>query len=227
MVSAGRLADTECVIPRIDVSRIEMSEIGRGIAPVPSRIRRALIRLMLIAPVALAAFLGFAYWRFARSHARHLEWYRDIEDHIIMLAANRPDGIAPGQWAYCLSWTWQLHSNCGDYAYFDHAERARFLAEFDHRLAGRVDFGTIDWIWDVYVEHSTCGRDYSRSHRPTKPQNLRDASTGRQGDDDLREWLDRLKMLQARKADAISRGSRAAPQKAERTMVDDEVASRI
>jgi hypothetical protein len=168
-------------------------------------------RLMRVAPVVLAAFLGFSYWRFQRSHERHDQWCRDIEDHIVMLADKRPEGVTAGQWAHCLSWTSQLHGNCGGYAYFDHSNRTEFLAEFDRRLAGPVDLGTIDWIWDEYVAHSTCGRDYARNHRPTDPERLRDASADNLGDDHLREWLDRLSRLPPRKIGTTPKAARAAP----------------
>jgi hypothetical protein len=77
-------------------------------------------------------------------------------------------------------------------------ERARFLAEFDRRLKGKVNLGTIDWIWDEYVQHSTGGRNYSRNYRPTDPDHLREFSTGNYGSFDLAEWLERLRPLKVR-----------------------------
>jgi hypothetical protein len=156
---------------------------------------RFTVILMRAAPLFLAAFLGFAYWRFVHSHEQHEQWSRDIQDHIVMLADKCPDGLSAGQWAHCLSWTWQLHANCGSYDFFDHRERARFLAEFDGRLKGTVDLGTIDWIWDQYVAHSQCGRAYSQNHRPTNPDRLREISADTPGNDQLQEWLDRSRRL--------------------------------
>ena len=72
-------------------------------------------------------------------------------------------------------------------------------------LAGAVDLGTVDWIWDEYVEHSTCGRNYSRDHRPTDPANFPDFVADPAGDDALREWLDRLSRLRAARVDAMPR----------------------
>ncbi len=161
---------------------------------------RFTVRMRRIAVVALGTFVGLSFWTFVLRHEQHDEWYRKIEDHIVMLADKRPEGVSTSQWAYCLSWTWQLHSNCGGYSYFDHSERAGLLAEFDRRLRGMVDLGTIDWIWDEYVEHSTCGRVYSRNHRPTDPDQFPDFSLGKPGDDDLREWLDRLSRLPTKRS---------------------------
>jgi hypothetical protein len=153
----------------------------------------------MIGVAALGALLGLSFWLVIwRPHQQHLEWYRDIEEHIIRLADRRPEGVSPSRWAYCLSWTWQLHTNCGGYEYFDRSERTGFLAEFDRRLTGTVDLGTIDWIWDEYVEHSTCGRGYSRKYRPTDPGHLRDFLAGKLGHYDLQEWLDRMSHLPTR-----------------------------
>lgn len=138
----------------------------------------------------------FCFWFFlVRPHQQHAEWYRDIEDHIVMPADKRPDGVSPSQWAYALHTTWNLHGNYGGYSYFDHNERGRFLAEFVRRLKGKVDLGTIDWIWDEYVQHSTGGRHYSRNYRPTDPDHLRAFSTGNYGSFDPPKWLERLRSL--------------------------------
>jgi hypothetical protein len=162
---------------------------------------RFAVQMTKIAVVGLGTLVVFSFWMFVlRPREQHSEWYHDIEDHIVMLADKRPDGVSPSQWAYCLSWTWQLHSNCGGYEYFDHSERARFLAEFDRRITETVNLGTIDWIWDEYVEHSRGGRHYSRRYRPSDPDHLRDFLAGKQGDFDLRWCLDRLGRLPTRGA---------------------------
>ncbi len=162
-------------------------------------------RMKMLAVVDLGTPVGFSFWTFVLRHEQHNKWYRKIEDHIIMLAEKRPASVRASQWAYCLSWTWQLHSNCGGYSNFNHSERARFLTEFDRRLTGTVDLGTIDWIWDEYVEHSTCGRVYSRNHRPTDPDQLPDFSLGKPGDDELRDWLDRLSIPSTNRVGTIPR----------------------
>jgi hypothetical protein len=155
-------------------------------------------KIMDAAAVLFAALL-FCFWFFlARPHQQHAEWYRNIEDHITMLADKRPEGVSPSQWAYTIHMTWNLHGNYGGFSYFDHNERARFLMEFDRRLKGRVDLGTIDWIWDEYVKHSTGGRHYSSNYRPTDPDHLREFSKGNYGSFELQEWLERLERLRVR-----------------------------
>ena len=65
----------------------------------------------------------------------------------------------------------------------------------DRRLTGTVDLGTIDWIWDEYIKHSTGGRHYSQGYRPTDPDHVRQFFEGYERSYDLQEWLDRLRRL--------------------------------
>jgi hypothetical protein len=73
------------------------------------------------------------------------------------------------------------------------------LEEFDRRLRGRVDLGTIDCIWDEYVEHTSGGRRYSKEYRPTVPENIRKWFTEQKEIYDLQRWLDRLSRLPGRR----------------------------
>jgi hypothetical protein len=136
----------------------------------------------LIAFVVLFAYLWVV-------HRRHAEWYQGVEARILRLAEERPEGIDPDEWAFCTFWTWQLHTNWGPYESFHPAARDRFLAEFDRRLDGPVDFSTVDWIRDQYVEHSRGGRHYSEDFRPTDPDRLRRLAEGRYGQMDRRWWV--------------------------------------
>ncbi len=145
----------------------------------------------LIPATAALAFAGFIVYTIV-VHDHHSRWYREIDYRILRLAEKRPENVSPDRWAFCIHWTWQLHGNYGAYETFDRAERSRFLEEFDRRLNGRVDLGTIDWIWDQYVEHSTGGRRYSRNYRPTDPERLCEISEDTKGPSDLPWWLDRL-----------------------------------
>jgi hypothetical protein len=160
---------------------------------------RFTVQNMMDAAALVFAVLLLCFWLFlVRPHQLHAEWYRDIEDHIVMLADKRPDGVSPSQWAYTIHMTWNLHCNYGGYSYFDHNERARFLADFDRRLKVKVDLSTIDWIWDEYVKHSTGGRHYSRNYRPTDPNHLQEFAAGNYGSFDLPGWLERLNHLRIR-----------------------------
>src|SRR5581483_12123880 len=109
---------------------------------------------------------------------------------ILRLAAHRPEGVSPSEWAYYVHWTWNLHSNWGGYLSFDSKERDGFLAEFDRRLNEGIDVGSINWIWDQYVEHSTGGRHYSRNYRPTDAHVKCNYYEGQEGGYKLQWWLD-------------------------------------
>jgi hypothetical protein len=154
----------------------------------------------VIAFATITALFGLSFWVFViYPRQQHLEWYRGVEDHILMLADRRPEGMAPSQWAYCLHWTWNLHTNYGGYEDWAKSDRGRFLEEFDRRLRGRVDLGTIDWIWDEYVEHTSGGRWYSKDYRPTIPENIRKWFTEQKESYDLQWWLGRQSRLPGRR----------------------------
>jgi hypothetical protein len=157
----------------------------------PTRFRLT-VRRMIVAAIILATSSMLAIvCRSLYQHREHLAWYHRIEERIVRLAKKRPQEVSPNQWAYDIHWTWNLHCNCGTPDQFDGNERERFLAEFDRRLEGRVDLGTIDWIWDEFSEHSRCGGWYSRNFRPTDPAHLRAWFTGQEAGYDLQYWIDR------------------------------------
>jgi hypothetical protein len=152
---------------------------------------RITIRRKLVVAMVVASCLPLAIFAlYLDQHRRHLAWYRLIEGRIARLAGERPEDLSPNRWAYCLHWTWNLHCNCGTFDQFDEDETRRFLEEFDRRLAGRVDLGTIDWIWDEYAEHSRCGRWYSTNFRPTDPDHVRGWFIGQERDYRLQYWID-------------------------------------
>lgn len=115
------------------------------------------------------------------------QWYKDVEYRILRLAEKPPADLSGAQWASCIGWTWNLHTNWGPAPDFDAAERDRFLAEFEQRLEGERNLGTIDWIWDQYCRYTQGGKSYSKSFRPTTPESLKQAASNPQLNIDL-EW---------------------------------------
>jgi hypothetical protein len=162
------------------------------------RVRFTARRMIVEVAIVSACFLLVLSYLFVYEHYEHHEWYRNVEERIVRLADKRPPDMSSSRWAYSIHWTWNLHANYGGYESFDRSERARFLREFDRRLDGKVDLGTIDWIWDEYVKHSSGGRYYSENFRPTDPKNVRAWFTDQQQSYDLNEWLARLKTLRER-----------------------------
>jgi hypothetical protein len=153
-------------------------------------------RWQWIGHAAFAAVFGSILWFYLfiiRPHAQHMSWYRGVEYRILRLAEKQPEDLTESQWAACLHWTWNLHSNYGGYYYFDVSARDRFLSEFDRRLDGDVDLGTVDWIWDQYWLHSTGGSHYSNHYRPTTPERLERSAEDRSGEFDLQGWRDELR----------------------------------
>ena len=149
--------------------------------------RRVLVRELayLLCAAAIGAPLWF-YFSVFRPHQQHLKWYREVEGCIIRLADQQPDGLNQAQWAGCVFWTWQLHTNWGPA--FREPAASRFLADFDRRLDGEVDLATIDWVWDQYDRGTPGGGRYSDRYRPTTPEKLKEAAESPHGEHALERW---------------------------------------
>ena len=135
--------------------------------------------------MALAVALAFPLWLvldFVRLHRRHFRWYQSVEYRIACLGGRKPAGIDSKQWAACVHWTWQLHTNYGGIGDSREDARGRFLGQLDEKLKGDVDLSTIDWFWDNYPARAGAA-SYSDDYRPTTPDRLREASLDR-----LNEW---------------------------------------
>ena len=80
------------------------------------------------------------------------------------------------QWNNVVGWTIQGHTNTLIANWWiPRAEMDRFLAELRERLRGPVELATIDWIWDEFERLAPDhGPTYSRNHRPTSPEKLRE-----------------------------------------------------
>ena len=136
--------------------------------PPPPKSRPLFGKSVLIAwtPIFLILFVGFVVWWFAlRPMQIHRDWYHKVEHRILKLSVKRPASVSEKDWAKCIHWTWNLHSNYG-HSYFRPDAHELFLAEFDHHLAERVDMKTIDWIWDQYLIHAPNSKSYAH-YRPT------------------------------------------------------------
>jgi len=151
----------------------------------------------VVPPLVCIAVCGCLFAYVAIVHGRLTHWYESVEDRLLALAERRPEEIPPAEWAFCLLYTWNLHTNHGPG--FESSQRDRFLAEFDKRLKGRVDLSTIDWIWDEYVAHSKGGAHYSQMCRPTSAMVHREFLEAEPGKFQLQPWLDDLRERRARR----------------------------
>ena len=111
----------------------------------------------------LAGFIAFNAYKFHR----HRAVSEKMDLAILRLSVKCPAGLTEVQWAYCVSWTWNLHVNYGGvpgYLPTDHLDR--IADELNHRIDRGADLSTIDWIWDEYIRAYPRVRAYNH-YRPT------------------------------------------------------------
>lgn len=122
--------------------------------------------------IASLVGVGLALWYFwlQPSH-EHLAWSIRMYDAIRLLHGKRPEKMTPNEWEHLASWTQNLHANCGWAEYWSVGEgKWLFLEEFEARLQGQVDAGTIDWFWDEYARRAPRSQRYVDLYRPTRPR---------------------------------------------------------
>ena len=145
-------------------------------------------RTLVIATVCVAT-VGAAFWLgFYRPLKRNQEFNRVVRAELLTLAQKpRPEGLTAKQWHNIVGWTIQGYWNTLPWQNqpplawrgIPSAEMDRFEAELKHRLADPVDLATIDWIWDEFERLAPdYGPKYSRNHRPTSPEKLREFEEG-------------------------------------------------
>ena len=145
-----------------------------------TRKRFAIAVVILLTGCLAAGVVGWVGLTYA--HARHQEWYQEVECLITEFAFRRPPDVSPQQWAQCLTHTWNLHTNYGNLVYWDVKQRDAFATELRWRLRGKVGLDTIDWFWDAYAAAAPRSRPYMR-YRPTLPLWMQE-----QPGYDLEEW---------------------------------------
>jgi hypothetical protein len=118
--------------------------------------------------LALICFFGIgaAMWiEFVQPFLSAHHWSRRVDAEIRLLEQRRPADVDPDEWEFIVSWTINLHGNCGEIT--DRNRAQAFAEEFERRLLDGVDLATIDWIWDEYGRFSKYGKEYSEKYRPT------------------------------------------------------------
>ena len=119
-------------------------------------------------------------------------WHRSVREKmdlaIMRLAVECPRGLSEDQWAYCVTWTWQLHSNYGSHpSYVPTDDLDRIADELDERIDRGANLATINWIWDEYIKAYPRARRYNH-YRPTAAENKELFETGAHGGHPLSEW---------------------------------------
>jgi hypothetical protein len=151
---------------------------ARGVLSMKRRSRRAyLSALFWLFLVLLLGWAVYPKWRDIIAPAlAHTRWYDHVRASLASLRLRRSPDVSQKQWQYVVGWTLNAHANCcAIREAVDLDAREEFSKQLDQKLAGTVDMGTIDWIWDELEKISRLGSHYSERFRPTIPRNLRDA----------------------------------------------------
>jgi hypothetical protein len=107
---------------------------------------------------------------------------------ILSLAERRPPELTEDQWAYCILWTWNLHSNYSSFAsYISTDDLERIEKGLRERTKSEVSLETIDWFWDEYTGANSKVANYDH-FRPTAPENRADFEAGAHGGNPLSGW---------------------------------------
>ena len=121
----------------------------------------------------------------------HMHRHRPVQDAmdvaILRLAESVPAGLTDDQWAYCILWTWQLHSNYGSFSFIPTDELERIQRELDRRIDRGADLATINWFWDQYIQAYPPAARYDH-WRPTAPANHAEFTAGSHGGNPLSVW---------------------------------------
>ncbi|MDB5391113.1 MAG: hypothetical protein JWM11_6759 [Planctomycetaceae bacterium] len=143
-------------------------------------VRRCLIGLALAA-IAYVASLAWPTYL----HRRACEKL-DIE--VLRLAVNRPEDLTDDQWAYCVTYTWIMHSNYGSIEYYISTSDLEQLADELHdKIDAGPDLATIDWFWDAYLQAAPRSQSL-KNFRPTAPSNRDALKAGGHGGNPLSQW---------------------------------------
>ncbi len=125
-------------------------------------------RWPLVIAAAVVALLVVGWFGLVEPIRVHRDWGRRVTGDIRTLAHKRPPDVSEDGWEHLVSWTHNLHGNCGTiHQWVEPGWRDGFAAEFERRLAGSITVADIDWIWDEYAAHTKGGRSYDR-YRPTR-----------------------------------------------------------
>jgi hypothetical protein len=122
---------------------------------------------LILALVTVACML-FAWAGWFRSTV----WERrrcaaEIGGMLSTLPRRRPPEMTPKQWENAVAWTTSNLFGTSKlyYAPVDLPAMQRFERELKVKLAGKVDFNTILWIWDRFAELSPSGQRYNEIYR--------------------------------------------------------------
>ena len=117
---------------------------------------------MLLATVTFFAICSATAVAVRHSIIGRNQYALRLEAHIDGLYAKKPSGLNRAQWQCMVDWTRNLHGNSLIAFQTSYRDITAFEARIKQRVSGRVDAGTIEWIWDEYAKVCPGGRNYQR-----------------------------------------------------------------
>ncbi len=141
------------------------------------------LRALLVATAVISVVISLWAWLISPM-TRHRIVRDEMEVAILSLAATCPPELTADQWAYCIGWTWNLHSNYGYYQAISTHDLDQIASGLQERVDQGPDLATIDWVWDQYMESYSPARHYEH-YRPTAPENQDAFQSGAHGGNPL------------------------------------------
>jgi hypothetical protein len=91
---------------------------------------------------------------------------RRIRERIYALDERRPANIRPQLWADSVGWAGIAQGNiCFSEEHTTYEAMCRLEEQLDEKLKGKIDLGTLEWIWDRLAETGPHGQSYVSTFR--------------------------------------------------------------
>lgn len=130
------------------------------------RLRISLARALAIVAIA-ALLLRFLIVPFGRQ----MEWSnleRRMDSSIRYLQPSAPNSINPCTWDCAHTWVINAYCNiCFSTEHTSTAEMYRLRDDLEGKLHGRIDLGTLKWIWHRLSETGPHGKRYTEEFEPS------------------------------------------------------------
>lgn len=123
-------------------------------------------RLVLLVSLVAVGLLLFVSYRYLEQFATHGRWYDRGREDMTAITHKCPPEVGKDWWEFAVTWTLNLHANCGPHpSWVEPGWRDGFAVELERRLQGPMTLADIEWIWDEYARHTTYGQGYSDKFR--------------------------------------------------------------
>jgi len=120
----------------------------------------------LVAVAMTAVLLGFCIVPVGR----HLEWTRlkqQMDSSIRYMQPSQPNSISPDVWECAHNWVVTAYGNICIIEGTSKPEMYRLRDDLQKKLNGRIDLGTLNWIWNRLGESGQHGKRYTERFGPS------------------------------------------------------------